>query len=203
VLAQLGQGLDLGDGDQVAATEPADLSLDAALLMGTLDTGLAEERLETVFSELFQADLKTFVPRILTFSCVRPVGMLALPTVLRSAAGDAELDNAGVGGPFVELGDLVVGSGETDLQAFDFTEPAFSFCLSDPRVEVVADLDEPVSLGGVGPEHGAAHAGVFVDARGTERAGAGAGRDLASLEVAEELLPFLIGGGAVFLAGSQ
>ena len=32
---------------------------------------------------------------------------------------------------------------------------------------------------------------------------AGAGGDLAAFEVAEELLPFLVGGGAVFLAGAQ
>ena len=59
------------------------------------------------------------------------------------------------------------------------------------------------SLGGVGPEHGAAEAGVLVDAGGGERAAAGAGGDLAAFEVAEELLPFVVGGDAVFLAGAQ
>ena len=44
-------------------------------------------------------------------------------------------------------------------------------------------------LGRVGPVHGAADAAVFVDARGSERAAAGAGGDLAALEVAEELVP--------------
>jgi hypothetical protein len=43
VLVELDQGRALGDRDEVAATEPADLSFDAALLMGTLDAGLAEE----------------------------------------------------------------------------------------------------------------------------------------------------------------
>jgi hypothetical protein len=52
VLVQLGQAGGLGDGDEVAASEPADLSFDSALLMGTLESRLAEERLETVFSEL-------------------------------------------------------------------------------------------------------------------------------------------------------
>jgi hypothetical protein len=48
---------------------------------------------------------------------------------------------------------------------------------------------------------GAAQAGVLVDAGGAERAAAGAGGDLAAFEVAEELLPFGVGGGAVFLGG--
>jgi len=67
--------------------------------------------------------------------------------------------------------------------------------------EVVDDLGEPGMLGGVGPEHGAADAGVFVDAGRAERACAGAERDLAAFEVSEELRPFLLGGIAVFLAG--
>ncbi|MCY0939553.1 hypothetical protein, partial [Streptomyces sp. H34-S4] len=41
---------------------------------------------------------------------------------------------------------------------------------------------------------------MFVDARGAERAAAGSGGDLAALEVADELAPFLVGGDAVFLA---
>ncbi|MBC7631240.1 hypothetical protein, partial [Aeromicrobium sp.] len=65
VLAQLGQGSALGDRDEVAAPEPADLSFDAALLMGALQTGLAEERLETVFSELLMAELQRSSSRIL------------------------------------------------------------------------------------------------------------------------------------------
>ena len=40
-------------------------------------------------------------------------------------------------------------------------------------------------------------------ARGAERAAAGAGGDFAAFEVAEEFLPFGVGGGAVFLGGSQ
>ena len=42
-----------------------------------------------------------------------------------------------------------------------------------------------------------------MDARGGERAAAGAGGDFAEFEVAEEFFPFLVGGDAVFLAGSQ
>jgi hypothetical protein len=41
--------------------------------------------------------------------------------------------------------------------------------------------------------HAAAKAAVFVDARGAERAAAGAGSDLAELEMTEELGPFLVG----------
>src|SRR4029077_8667544 len=92
---------------------------------------------------------------------------------------------------------------EADLESFYFAGPAFAFGFSDAGGEVVADLGEEVFLGGVGPEHGAADAGVLVGAGGGECPAAGAGGDLAVLEVAEELLPFGVGGGAVFLAGAQ
>ena len=48
VFAQLGQCCVLGDWDQVPSAEPADLCRHAALLMGSLQPWLAEERLETV-----------------------------------------------------------------------------------------------------------------------------------------------------------
>lgn len=60
-----------------------------------------------------------------------------------------------------------------------------------------------VTLGGVRPEHRAADAGVFVNAGGAERAAACSDGDFAPLEVAEELLPFLVGGDAVFLARAE
>jgi hypothetical protein len=44
---------------------------------------------------------------------------------------------------------------------------------------------------------------VLVGAGGRECPAAGSGGYLAALEVAEELLPFGVGGGAVFLAGAQ
>jgi hypothetical protein len=44
---------------------------------------------------------------------------------------------------------------------------------------------------------------VLVDAAGSVGAAAVAEGELASFEVAEELVPFFIGGGAVFLAGTQ
>jgi len=47
-LVELGHGVDLRDRDQVVAAEPAAFPLHAALLMRTLDTGVAVERLEAV-----------------------------------------------------------------------------------------------------------------------------------------------------------
>jgi transposase-like protein len=44
------------------------------------------------------------------------------------------------------------------------SEPAFAFGLCDEGGQVVADLGNAWPLGGVGPEHGAADVGVFVDA---------------------------------------
>ena len=106
-------------------------------------------------------------------------------------------------GAAVDLGELVVGAGEADLESFDLAEPAFAFGFGDAGGEVVADLGEAGPLGRVGPEHRAADAGVLVDAGGGERPAAGPDRHLAPFEVAEELFPFLVGGGAVFLGGAQ
>ena len=47
-LVELGETADVGDGDEVAATEPADLAFDTAFLMGAGDAGPAEERVEPV-----------------------------------------------------------------------------------------------------------------------------------------------------------
>ena len=82
------------------------------------------------------------------------------------------------------------------LQSFDFAEPAFVFGFGDAGDEVVADLGEPARWAGSGQSMRAADAGVLVDAWGAERAAAGADGNLAPLEVAEELLPFLVGGDA-------
>jgi hypothetical protein len=101
------------------------------------------------------------------------------------------------------LGELGACSGEADLQAFDFAEPSLCAGFLDPGQEVVADVDESLALGWVGSQEGAAKAGMFVDAGGGVGAPAGAQRDLAVLEVAEEFLLFLGGGGAVFLGGAQ
>src|SRR5215471_9243030 len=90
-----------------------------------------------------------------------------------------------------------------DLEAFCFAGPAFVFCLGDACGEAGADVAEPVPLGGVDAEHRAADAAVLVDAAGSVGPAAVAEGELAALEVAEELLPFGVGRGAVFGAGPQ
>ena len=59
------------------------------------------------------------------------------------------------------------------------------------------------ALGGGRAQQRAADAAVLVDAGGAVGAAAVAEGDLAALEVAEELVPFGVGRGAVFLAGPQ
>jgi hypothetical protein len=54
VLVELGQRTHDRDGDQMAATEAADLALDAALLVRAVLARSAEERVEAVFAELAQ-----------------------------------------------------------------------------------------------------------------------------------------------------
>src|SRR5712691_11944327 len=93
----------------------------------------------------------------------------------------------------VDLGELVVGAGEADLESLDLAEPAFAFGFGDPGGEVDADFGDARPLGRVGPVHAAPQAAVLVDAGGSERAPARAGGDLAALEVAEELGPFGVG----------
>ena len=58
----------------------------------------------------------------------------------------------------VDLCELGLGSGQADAEAFDLAEPAFALGLGDAVEEVVAYVDQPVSLVGVGPEHRAADA---------------------------------------------
>jgi hypothetical protein len=73
--------------------------------------------------------------------------------------GHAEVDASPVLETSVDLGELVLGSRKADTKSFDFAEPAFTFGFGDAGEEIVADLDEAVSLGRVGPEHRAADAG--------------------------------------------
>jgi hypothetical protein len=54
-----------------------------------------------------------------------------------------------VGDRDVDLCELVFGSREADPESFDFSEPAFAFCLVDAGDEVVAELREAGTLGGV------------------------------------------------------
>ena len=118
--------------------------------------------------------------------------------------GNAEVDGvAAAGGDLVHLGELGFGAGEADLQAFGLAEPALGFGFGDAGDEVVADLDQAGSGGGVGAQQRAAQAAVLVDAGGVVGAAAVTDGDLAVFEVADELGPFLVGGGAVLLAGAQ
>jgi hypothetical protein len=67
----------------------------------------------------------------------------------------AEVDGGGLAGALVELGEFLFGAGEADFEAFDLAEPALSFCLGDAGQQVVADLNDPASLGGIGPQEAA------------------------------------------------
>ncbi len=99
------------------------------------------------------------------------------------------------------LAELVFSAGKADLQALDLPDPALVVRLGDALLKVQSDLLEPVDLGGVGPEQGAADARVLVLAAGAVGAAAAAEADLAGDEVGFELLPLLGGGFAVLLTG--
>src|SRR6266540_4347331 len=75
--------------------------------------------------------------------------------VSRQDGGHAKLNDGGAaaGAAPVELGELVVGAGEADLQAFDLAEPAFALGFGDAVKQVVADLLQARALGRVGPQH--------------------------------------------------
>jgi hypothetical protein len=49
----------------------------------------------------------------------------------------------------VEVCELLAGSVEADLQTIYFAEPAFAPGFGDTCVQVVADLDQPLTLCGV------------------------------------------------------
>jgi hypothetical protein len=66
----------------------------------------------------------------------------------------------GGAGAAADLGELVFGAGEADLEAFGFAEPAFAFGFGDAGDEIVADLGDAGPLGGVWPVQGAAQAGL-------------------------------------------
>ena len=67
--------------------------------------------------------------------------------------GHAELDRGGLPPQGrVDLGELVVGAGEADLQPVDFAEPALAFGFGDAVVQVGADLLKPGALGWVRPQ---------------------------------------------------
>jgi hypothetical protein len=58
----------------------------------------------------------------------------------------------------VDLGEFLLGSGEADLEPFDFTEPALAAGFVDAGQQVVTDLEQARALGRVRAEQGAAQA---------------------------------------------
>jgi hypothetical protein len=117
---------------------------------------------------------------------------------------DAEVDGGGPPGEEpVSLGEFRLCCCEADFQSFGFAGPAFAFGLGDAGGEAVADFLDPVPLGGVDPQEGAPDAAVLVNAARPVCPAAVAEGEPAALEVAEELLPFLVARGPVFLAGPQ
>src|SRR5205823_1697728 len=107
------------------------------------------------------------------------------------------------GGQAVDLGELGGGGGKADFESLGFAGPAVVLGLGDPVAQVVADSGQTRPLGWVRAQEGAADAAVLVDAAGPVGAAAVAERDPPALEMAEEFLPFGVGGRAVFLAGAQ
>jgi dTMP kinase len=116
--------------------------------------------------------------------------------------GQTKVDGCGPPCPLVQLGEFLFSSGEADLEALDFAEPALSFGLGDAIAKIVADLDDSLTLCGIRPQKTASQATVFVDAARAVGTAAVAQGDSPQLEVAEEFLPFLFGGCAVFIAGA-
>jgi hypothetical protein len=77
--------------------------------------------------------------------------------------GGAELDGGVAAGAAVELGELVAGAGEADLEAFDLAEPAFAFGFADAGKQVVADLLQADSLRWVWSQERTSDTRVFMN----------------------------------------
>jgi hypothetical protein len=99
-------------------------------------------------------------------------------------------------------GELVVGVGQAHAQVLGFPAPALPLCLRDPRCQVVTNLLQPSPLTRVNAQDWASDATVLVLAAGAVGPAAFAEGDLAPFEVAEELVPFLIGRSPIFFAGT-
>src|SRR5271169_806554 len=104
-----------------------------------------------------------------------------------------------LGGEPVDLGEFGVRGGEADLESFGFADPAFSPGFVDAGDQVVADARKTGPLIWGNPEKGTSDATVLMNAAGPVGSSAVAQGDSAAFEMAEELLPFLVGGSAVFL----
>ena len=116
--------------------------------------------------------------------------------------GDTEVDALVAGAP-VDLGELVVGTGEAGLSpSISPSQPSRSAsAMRAVRLSRISAMRG--RRAGSGQSTGQRMQDVLVDAGGGERAAAVADGQLAAFEVAEELFPFFVGGGAVFLGGAQ
>ncbi|WP_326783458.1 hypothetical protein [Streptomyces sp. NBC_00151] len=65
----------------------------------------------------------------------------------------------------VELGELVLGTSQADLQTFDLAEPAFALGFGDAGDEVVQDLLKAAALGWVWPKERATNTSMFMNTR--------------------------------------
>src|SRR5262249_35890738 len=88
------------------------------------------------------------------------------------------------------------------FQAGDFAGPAFAAGFGDAGLEIVADLQQPGFLAGVRPQLRAPDTAVLMSARGSEVPGTDPERDLAELEMMQELVPLFGCEVAVFFSGS-
>lgn len=89
------------------------------------------------------------------------------------------------------------------LQSGDLTEPLHPLGLPETLTGVGLDLQQPGLLGQIQSEHGAPDAGVFMLARRSVGAVAGAEGDLAEAEVVTEILSLGVAGIAVLHAGTM
>ncbi|MEU8559431.1 hypothetical protein ACFU5D_27990 [Streptomyces anthocyanicus] len=62
------------------------------------------------------------------------------------------------------LSRFVLGAGQADLQAFDRADPALALSFGNPVKQVVADLDQAISLRGFRPKERASDASMLVNA---------------------------------------
>ena len=99
----------------------------------------------------------------------------------------------------VHLPELSRRSSKTDLETAHLAEPAFASGFVDAGSQVVSDLEKAGALSGIGAKQRAANTGVLVNAWRRVGPAAGAECQLATLEVAEELLSLLLGRDPVLL----
>jgi hypothetical protein len=95
--------------------------------------------------------------------------------------GHSEVDLGVPCRQIVDLGEFLLGSGEADLEPFDFTEPAFALGFGDAGQQVVTDLEQARALGRVRTEQGAAQAPLTEPNAMFEQVAADSGRLAANL----------------------